>query len=67
MREAETAYSREYLLDEMNDELAGFIDQDLARKAFELIFSLRQTKFDFAEVCSAASANRFGLRVLVSY
>lgn len=60
VREAETAYSREYLLDEMNDELAGFIDQDLARKAFELIFSLRQTKFDFAEVCSAASADRFG-------
>lgn len=60
VREAETSYSREYLLDEMNDELAGLLDQDLAKKAFELIFSLRRTKFDFVEVCNAASADRFG-------
>ena len=44
----------------MNDELTGLLDRDLAKKAFELIFSLRKTKFDFMEVCVAASADRFG-------
>jgi hypothetical protein len=60
VREAETVYSREYLLDEMKDELKGLLDRDLAKKAFELIFSLRKTKFDFEKVCIAASADRFG-------
>ena len=66
--EAEKAYSRNYLLSEMKDELRGILDVEQAKCAFDIVFSIRKIEFTLRDAYEAADVygvdNKGVLRIL---